>query len=148
MTRFSQTNSGRLPLPLSHYSPLSSLLLLDPPKLRSFDFFPRTRRWKIEYSGIRIHIGSIAKHGRKGREGKGSLVLCGEKDSDSLSYSKPVRSFQLCGARTHTHTHFSPSLSSLPLSSRASLHREDISLRRSFSQSECSLISFEPFAPE
>lgn len=147
MTRFSQTNSGRLPLPLSHYSPLSSLLLLDPPKLRSFDFFPRTRRWRSEYSGIRIHIGSIAKHGRKGREGK-SCPLRRERFGFSLVFQTSSKLSALWSTHTHTHTHFSPSLSSLPLSSRASLHREDISLRRSFSQSECSLISFEPFAPE
>lgn len=138
MTRFSQTNSARLPLPFALFTLVLSPSSLSPPKLRGFDFFRADRGEELEYSysnSISVPLPTT--------ERKGSLVLCGEKDSDSLSYSKPVRSFQLCATRARTHSPLS-----LSLSSRASLHREDISLRRSFSQSECSLISFEPFAPE
>ena len=140
MTRFSQTNSAS-PFRIIHPCPLSISL---PGSQALISFFER-RRDRGEETEYVFHIGSIlANAEQNGRE----VLSFAERKIQILSrIPNQFEAFSsVVHARLHTHTH---SLSlSLSLSSRASLHREDISLRRSFSQSECSLISFEPFAPE
>ena len=143
MTRFSQTNSAS-PFRIIHPCPLSISLPIGSQALISFFERRRDRGEETEYV-FEFHIGSIlANAERNGRE----VLSFAERKIQILSrIPNQFEAFSsVVHARLHTHTH---SLSlSLSLSSRASLHREDISLRRSFSQSECSLISFEPFAPE
>lgn len=120
MTRFSrQIAAGSLSLPIIHPCPLS-LSLLDPAS--PLISFLRARR------GTRVFEFISVPSSNRGGEGRGSLVLCGEKDSALSRIPNQFEAFSsVRGVRAHTHTH-TRSLLSLSLSPVAPLFTEKIFL--------------------